>query len=139
MSAVSLGDSGVVGELIATTVATRHARDLFGAEQAGAGGIPTKGTFFIAPSANPTAYTLADGANEGDRVLIIHKGGANVGAITPAHLHGPAVSISMTGGQSVECVWSGATGVGTGQGWFVITRASCAVQASGVVVVAAIA
>ena len=125
MSSLALGDTAVVGDLQASQVSTKRHRDLYGATQAGVGAIPNSGTFFIDPSANPTAYTLADGADEGDRVLIIHKGGANVGVITPVKLAGTSTTISMTDFGTVELIWGGVA-----DGWFVLNRDSSATTAN---------
>ena len=134
MSAVGLGASAHVGELIASQLSTTVTRDLFKPVQAAAGAIPSSGTYFLNPVANPTAFTLADGVAEGDRVLIIHRGGANLGVITPATLASSSTTISMLGGQSIELIWGGDT-----YGWYVTGRAAVAAQATNAVAVAAIA
>jgi len=136
MSASALGDTAVCGRLMCATVENKNQRVLKGAGVTAAGAVPLNGLHFITPPANPTAYTLGAGTDEGDVLELIHSGGLNQANITSAAgiIHGTAVSIAMIGGQSVRLIWGGAAG-----GWYLVGRESTAVAASGVVVLPTIA
>lgn len=127
MSASAIGDSAVCGKLIAQEVEVKAITQRFGSSITAAGALPTKGLFFVAPPANPTAYTLAAGTNPGDRVELIHAGGANDANIAIADLHGASVSVSLAGGSAcVALVWSGTE-------WYIINRVSSGVAAANAV------
>ncbi len=115
MSASALGDTAVCGRLQAATVATKKERVLLGAEITAAGAIPTSGFYFVAPPANPTAYSLAAGGESGDVLTVIHKSGGNVANIAIPDIHGSVTTIAMTGGAHLKLVWSGAE-------WYVLGR-----------------
>ncbi len=132
MSSSALGDTAVCGRLVCSTLENKNQRVLKGGVVTAAGAVPTNGLHFIAPPANPTAYTLAAGDNEGDVVELIHNGGANQADIAVTDLHGAATAIAMTGGQSVRLIWGGAPS-GLGGGWYLVGRESTSVVASGAV------
>ena len=106
MSVVGLGDKAKVGVLDANEVSASKEQIKFRSQISAAGALPVTGAFFVAPPANPTAYTLGEGVNSGDVIKIIHRGGGNVANIAVPTLHGGANSISMPDGSSVELVWS---------------------------------
>ena len=79
------------------------------------GALPTSGFHILAPSANPTAFTVPDGKRKGDIVEFLHRTGGNVANITPSDLHGGITAIAMTGGGYVRLCWSGTQ-------WYIIGR-----------------
>ena len=138
MSASALGDTAVCGRLVCSTLENKAVNRQFGTTISAAGALPINGIHFVAPAANPTAFTLADGNNVGDVVELIHAGGGNVANIAAPSLHGAAISISMTGGMSVKCVWGGPVG-GLAGGWYLTGRESTSAAASAVVALPTIA
>ena len=116
MSITGLGAIAKCGRLDATTIEfTNQSLHLAAADIAAAGALPNKGFHFLAPSANPTAFTVPDGARKGDIVEFLHRSGGNVANITPSDLHGAINAIALTGGAYVKLIWSGTQ-------WFLIGR-----------------
>jgi hypothetical protein len=116
MSAVGLGDNAICGSLQCTTLENTNQRVGIGADITTAGALPTSGFHILAPSANPTAFTLPDGENPGDTVEFLHKTGGNVANITPSTLHGAITQVAMTGGSHAKFIWSN-----NGE-WYLINR-----------------
>ena len=117
MSAVGLGDNAICGRVQCTTLENKNQRvEIGAAEITAAGALPTSGFHILAPSANPTAFTLPDGEKPGDVVEFLHKTGGNVAEITPSTLHGAITQVDMTGGSHAKFIWS------TNGEWYIINR-----------------
>ncbi len=127
MSVVGLGDKALVGELDADEVRHEVESIKYKDQITTAGVLPNKGVFFVAPPANPTAYSIPDGTRSGDVLKVIHRSGGNVANISVPSLHGGGNSIAMTGGASFELVWS------INGDWYMTGRDNGIVAAGGVV------
>jgi len=115
MSAISLGASAIVVDLVATDIKYKNERRKIVADITAPGALPTVGFHILLPAANPTAFTLPDGKVVGDIVEFLHRSGANVANITPSALHGAITAVAMTGGSYSKFIW-------LGQQWYIIGR-----------------
>ncbi len=115
MSAISLGDTAVVGRLEAATLDFKNERRKIPVDITAPGALPTLGFHILAPAANPTAFTIPDGNAKGDVVEFLHRTGGNVANITPSDLHGAITAVAMTGGSYSKFIWSGTQ-------WYIIGR-----------------
>jgi len=115
MSAISLGDTAVVGRLEAATLDFKNTRRKIPVDITAPGALPTLGFHVLDPAANPTAFTVPDGKNRGDVVEFLHKTGGNVANITPSDIHGAITAVALTGGAYCKLIW-------TGSQWYIIAR-----------------
>lgn len=123
----SLGPAATCGNLTADKLDAKEVTQRFGSVISAAGDLPKSGLYFVAPPANPTAYTLPAGVNAGDKLELIHQGGGNDADIAIADLHGASVSVTLAGGSAcVSLVWSGTE-------WYITNRASSSVAAAAAV------
>jgi hypothetical protein len=125
MSVLGLGDRAVVKVLECTQMSSAEQRVVVGETLTVAGAVKPLGFTRLAPSVNPIALTLVDGANVGDIVEILHDGGGNLGVLTPAHLHS-STSISFQGGGYCKLMWAGTE-------WYIIGRVGAGVAAGNAV------
>lgn len=127
MSASALGDTAVVGKLIATEIESSGValgRQYDNTDTV----LATTGFHKISSSGGAVALSLPDAARSGDIVELLHVAGGNVAVITPVNLRGTAVSLNftVTAGGYAKLIFISTT-------WYILARSSDAVAAAAAV------
>ena len=124
MSASALGDTAVVGKLIADELESSGVtigRQYDSTDTV----LATTGFHKIASDGGAVALSLPDATRSGDIVELLHVAGGNTVVVTPVNLRGAAVSLNFTStaGGYAKLIFISTT-------WYILARSSDAVAAA---------